>query len=124
VASAPDREAALAVVDEAAEASDQAVSCTVCHVMIAVPAAIACAEGGRLEEARSWLVEAERSAALWQGTAWQAAVREARAHLARAEDDPAGAARLLAEAAVLFEEAGQPLDARRCREASAALDPA
>ena len=123
VASAPDREAALAVVDEAAEASDQAVSCTVCHVMIAVPAAIACAEGGRLEEARTWLVEAERSAALWQGTAWQAAVREARAHLARAEGDPAVAARLLAEAAVLFDEAGQPLDARRCREASAALDP-
>jgi tetratricopeptide (TPR) repeat protein len=123
VASAPDREAALAVVDEAAEASDQAVSCTVCHVMIAVPAAIACAEGGRQQEARTWLMEAERSAALWQGTAWQAAVREARAHLARAEGDPAVAARLLAEAAVLFDEAGQPLDARRCREASAAHDP-
>jgi DNA-binding winged helix-turn-helix (wHTH) protein/tetratricopeptide (TPR) repeat protein len=122
VATAPDRQAALAVVDEAAEVSDRRVACRVCHVTIAVPAAIACAEGGRLEEARTWLVQAEQSAALWQGTAWKASVREAGAHLARAEGDPAGAARLRLEAAVLFDEAGQPLDARRCRDAAAALD--
>ncbi len=121
VASAPDREAALAVVDEAAEAADQQVTCQVCHVMIAVPAAIACAEGGRLPQAHTWLAEAERSAALWQGTAWQAAVREARAHLAVAEDDRAGAARLLVDAGALFDDAGQPLDARRCRDAAAGL---
>ena len=82
VATAPDRQAALAVVDEAAEVSDRRVACRVCHVTIAVPAAIACAEGGRLEEARTWLVQAEQSAALWQGTAWKASVREAGAHLA------------------------------------------
>ena len=91
VATAPDRQAALAVVDEAAEVSDRRVACRVCHVTIAVPAAIACAEGGRLEEARTWLVQAEQSAALWQGTAWKASVREAGAHLAQAEGDPAGA---------------------------------
>ena len=61
--------------------------------MIAVPAAIACIEGGRLDEARDWLAQAKRSAATWQGTAWQGAVTEARAHLARAEGDDAAANR-------------------------------
>jgi hypothetical protein len=54
--------------------------------MIAVPAAIACIEGRRLDQAREWLAQATRSAATWQGTAWQGAVTEARAHLARAEE--------------------------------------
>jgi len=85
--------------------------------MIAVPASIACIEGGRLDEARAWLVQAERSAATWQGTAWQGAVAEALAHLARAEGDDAAAGRLLADAEKLFELAGQPLDAQRCLDA-------
>lgn len=118
VAAAPDRDAALAIVDEAVEASDKRNTCMVCHVMIAVPAAIACAEGARLDEAREWLAQAVASAALWQGTAWQGAVSEARAHLCRAEGGPVAARRLLAEAAALFDAAGQPLDAHRCREAS------
>ena len=122
VAAAPDREAALAVVDEAVEAADAHNACMVCHVMIAVPAAIACAEGGRLDEARRWLAQAEAAAVLWQGTAWQGAVREARAHVSRAEGDPSAAARLLTEAAALFAAAGQPLDAQRCQEASEAVD--
>jgi tetratricopeptide (TPR) repeat protein len=122
VAAAPDPDTALAIVDEAVEAADERTACVFCHVMIAVPASIACAEGGRLDEARSWLAQAEASAALWQGTAWQAAVREARAHLARAEDDDAAASRLLSEAALLFETAGQPLDAQRCREAVESID--
>jgi DNA-binding winged helix-turn-helix (wHTH) protein/tetratricopeptide (TPR) repeat protein len=122
VAAAPDRDAALALVDEAVEAADEHNACMVCQVMIAVPAAIACAEGGRLDQARSWLAQAEASAALWQGTAWQGAVCEARAHLSRAAGEPAEARRLLAEAAALFDTAGQPLDAHRCREASEAVD--
>jgi len=117
VAAAPDSEAAMAVVEESVEAADEHTTCIMCHVMIAVPASIAYAEGGRLDEARAWLAEAEVSAALWQGTAWQAAVREARAHLVRAEGDEAAARRLLDEAAGLFEEAGQPLDAQRCYDA-------
>jgi hypothetical protein len=105
------------VVDEAVERLDEAFSCVFCQVMIAVPASIACVEGGRLDEARSWLAQAERSAATWQGTAWQGAVTEARGHLVRAEGDAAAASRLFADAARLFETAGQPLDAQRCREA-------
>jgi DNA-binding winged helix-turn-helix (wHTH) protein/tetratricopeptide (TPR) repeat protein len=118
ISAASDAEAALAVVDEAAERLDEPFSCIFCQVMIAVPAAIACTEGGRMDEARSWLAQAERSAANWQGTAWQGAVAEARAHLVRAEGDRAAAGRLLAEAAALFEVAGQPLDAQRCLDAA------
>ena len=118
ISAAPDAEAALAVVDEAAERLDEPFACIFCQVMIAVPASIACTEGGRLDQARSWLVQAERSAATWQGTAWQGAVAEARAHLVRAEGDRAEAGRLLAEAATLFELAGQPLDAQRCLDAA------
>jgi hypothetical protein len=83
-----------------------------------VPASIACVEGGRLDEARTWLDQAQKSAAAWQGTAWQGAVAEARAHLARAEGDDAAASRLLAEAMELFTIAGQPLDAQRCLDAT------
>jgi hypothetical protein len=109
-------------VDEAVEAADERNPCLVCQVMIAVPATIACAEGGRLAEAREWLAQAEASAALWQGTAWQGAVREARAHLSRAEGDDPGARALLAEAANMFDTAGQLLDAQRCREAAEAVE--
>jgi len=118
ISAAPDTHAALAIVDEAAERLDEPFSCIFCQVMIAVPASIACTEGGRLDEARSWLAQAERSAATWQGTAWQGAVAEARAHLVRAEGDHAAAGRLLAEAATLFDLAGQPLDAQRCLDAA------
>ena len=118
IAAAPDTDAALAVVDEAAGTLDRPFSCMFCQVMIAVPAAIACVEGGRLDEARAWLAQAERSAAAWQGTAWQGAVAEARAHLARAEGDDAAAGRLLAGAVELFTIAGQPLDAQRCLDAA------
>lgn len=121
VAAAPDTEAALAAVDEAVEADDERTSCPFCHVMIAVPAAVACAEGGRLDQARSWIARAEASARLWQGTAWEGAVAEARAHLARAEGDGVTAGRLLDRAAHLFEAADQPLDAQRCREAADAI---
>jgi tetratricopeptide (TPR) repeat protein len=117
ISAAPDADAALAVVDEAVERLDEPFACTLCQVMIAVPASIACIEGGRLDEARSWLAQAQSSAATWQGTAWQGAVAEARAHLARAEGDRAAANRLLTDAAKLFEVAGQPLDAQRCLEA-------
>jgi DNA-binding winged helix-turn-helix (wHTH) protein/tetratricopeptide (TPR) repeat protein len=118
IAAAPDKDAALAVVDEAAGTLDEPFACMFCQVMIAVPASIACVEGGRLDEARAWLAQARRSAAAWQGTAWQGAVAEAGAHLARAEGDDAAAGRLLTGAAELFTIAGQPLDAQRCLDAA------
>jgi DNA-binding winged helix-turn-helix (wHTH) protein/tetratricopeptide (TPR) repeat protein len=117
ISAAPDTDAAVAVVDEAVATMDEPASCLFCEVMIAVPAAIACAEAGRLDDARAFLARAELSAARWQGTAWQGAVAEAKAALARVEGDDVEADRLLATAAKLFETAGQPLDAERCTEA-------
>jgi hypothetical protein len=89
--------------------------CPLCQVMYAVPATIACADVGDLDDARSHHAVAERSARLWHGTAWQAATLEARAHLAAAEGDSDAASALLDQAALEFTGAGQPLDAARCR---------
>ena len=117
VSAAPDAASALAVVDEASETLDEPGSCPFCEVMVAVPSAVACAEGGRLDEARHHLAVAEVSASLWEGTAWEGSVTEAKACLARVEGDQVETDRLLARAARLFDDAGQTLDAARCREA-------
>ena len=71
--------------------------------------------GLNLDDARRHLTAAERSARHWEGTAWQASLLEARAHLARVEGDEAAAATGLREAADLFAAFGQPLDEQRCR---------
>ena len=122
ILAAPDPQAARAVVEEATEVIGREDRCGFCDIMLAVPAAIACADVGDITEARRNLSAAERSSLLWEGTAWQGAVLEARAHLARAAGHPDDGVRLLREAVVLFEQAGQPLDAERCR--SKALDDA
>ncbi len=114
IRAAPDVDSARAVVDQATAALGQEDACTFCNVMLAVPAAAACADAGDLDAAREHLAVAEQSAALWKGTAWQAAIAEAQAHLHRATGDPDTARHCLSEAAKLFEAAGQPLDAARC----------
>jgi tetratricopeptide (TPR) repeat protein len=119
IAAAPDLTAAMAVVAEAAAGVDEPSRCEYCDVMVAVPSAIACAAAGDLEAARRHLARAEHAAALWHGTAWKGAVAEAKAALAAAEGRPDEAEALLAEAAEQFDQAGQPLDAARCREARA-----
>ena len=110
-----DRDAARAMVDRANEAIGPSDACRFCTVMIAVPSSIACSAVGDIEAAEQHLAMAERSAAAWQGTAWPAAVAEAKAHLALAKDDRDEAAHLFDEAAELFGRAGQPLDVRRCQ---------
>jgi DNA-binding SARP family transcriptional activator len=107
--------AARAVVDQARATVTTMDRCFFCEVTLAMPAAIACADVGDIEDARAYLDVAERSAELWQATAREAGILEVRAHLARAQGDEEQAVRLLAEAAAVFEDAGQPRDAARCR---------
>ena len=114
IRAAPDVETARAVVDQAMSTVGQEDACPFCSIMLAVPAAIACADAGDLDDAHHHLAIAERSAALWKGSAWQASIAEARAHLHRAEGDSETARRRLREAAELFAAAGQPLDVDRC----------
>jgi DNA-binding SARP family transcriptional activator/tetratricopeptide (TPR) repeat protein len=117
--------AAAADVDEAVAALDRAEAtlgtedlCPFCTVMLAVPAATAAARAGDLDRADLYLVMAERSAALWEGTSWQAAILEARAHRRAADGAVDEAAALVDRAAALFRVAGQPLDAARCVRSS------
>jgi tetratricopeptide (TPR) repeat protein len=115
IAAAPDPASARAVVDTAEATLGESDRCPFCDVMFAVPAAIACADVGDLDDARRHLRAAEESGARWEGTAWRASVLEVRAHLAVAEEQPCEAAELGVEAAALFEVAGQHRDADRCR---------
>ena len=115
IAAADDAEAARAVVDAAEATLATTDNCSFCSIMFDVPATIACAGVGDLAEARRHLARAEKSASLWEGTAWQAATFEAQAHLARAEGDTADAIRYFERAGDLFEESSQPLDAVRVR---------
>jgi DNA-binding SARP family transcriptional activator/tetratricopeptide (TPR) repeat protein len=115
VAAADDIEAARAMVDAAEATLATTDACQFCSIMFEVPATIACADAGDIAEARRHLGLAEKSASLWEGTAWQAATLEARAHVHRAEGDAGAADRDLARAAEMFEDSAQPLDAARCR---------
>jgi tetratricopeptide (TPR) repeat protein len=115
IAAAPDPVAARAVVDRAEATMGETDRCAFCDLMFAVPATIACADVGDLDEARRRLEEAETLATRWNVGAWTAAVMEARAHLVVAQGDLLEGERLFESAAELFEDAGQPLDAGRCR---------
>ena len=118
IVTAPDPDAAVAVVAEADAAVDDNTRCAYCDIMLTVPATIALAEAGQLDAAGRRLELARRSAGFWQGTAWQGAVAEAEGIVARAEGRAEEADTLLCSAAGLFDQAGQPLDAARCREAA------
>ena len=89
ILAAPDAQSARALVDQAEATLGETDACSFCVVMLAVPAAIACAEVGDLDAARHYAQVAEGSAQRWPGTAWAAAAQEARAPIARAEGDPA-----------------------------------
>ena len=85
--------------------------------MLSLPATIACARASDLPNAQRHLQIAERSAALWQGTSWEAALAEAQAVVAGLVGDTVTAHGLMKTAADQFHQAGQPLDAERCRRA-------
>jgi tetratricopeptide (TPR) repeat protein len=116
---AADAEAACAAVDraEATLGPDYDDQCSFCAIMLAAPAVRALSAAGDLDRARRWRDVAEASVAKWEGTAWEGALLEVRAAVARAEGRPIEAGRLYASAAALFDSSGQPFDAARCRGA-------
>jgi len=114
VVAAPDPFSARVMVERAEDSMGETDFCPFCSVTFEIPATIACADAGDLAAAERHLAAAERSAANWEGSAWPAAVLEAKAHLAAARGDTDLALRLLNQAAELFTVAGQPLDAARC----------
>jgi DNA-binding SARP family transcriptional activator/tetratricopeptide (TPR) repeat protein len=111
---------ARAVVDRAESTLGGEDFCNFCSIMLSVPASMACVRADDLDGAHRHLDIAERSALLWQGTSWEAAVAEAQAEVAAATGDPDTARKRLESAAEQFDRAGQPLDAERCRRAVAA----
>ena len=115
ITAAEDPVSAMAVVDRAEASLGVNDRCPFCGIMLAIPAAHACAAAGDLEAAQRHLRDAENSVGLWEGTAWQASILEVKGHLAVVTGEPADAAKLRRSAAELFEAAGQPLDALRCR---------
>ena len=76
ILAAPDPQAARALVDQAEATLGETDRCSFCVVMLAVPAAIACAEVGDLDAGTSTTRRvAECSADRWPGTAWAAAAQ-------------------------------------------------
>ncbi len=99
--------------------------CAFCDVMFAVPAADRVRRRRRPDAAPALYLDlAQVSADRWAGSAWQAAVAEARAHLAEALGQEREFAEWIAKAASLFRIAGQPLDAARCAAHAHVFGPA
>jgi DNA-binding SARP family transcriptional activator len=110
---------ALAVLNDAERALRGAAACQPCSIGYHITAATTLARSGDLANAREHLDKAERIAGMWQGGPWQAAVWEARGIIRIAEGNRVQGHALLNEAADLFGNAGRPLDAARCRVATA-----
>ena len=115
VLAAADPDEARALVDRAEATLGWDDACPFCSIMLSVPATIACVRAGDLPEAQRQLETARRSAAIWAGTSWEAALAEAEAVVAAGNGDAAAARRWLGEAVEIFERTGQPRDAERCR---------
>ena len=112
-----DRDAALAAVHEAEESvRGPFETCPGCRITFAVPAAIAAARAGEIELAHDYGRKTEWLAdVVMRLPAWDAALDEVRGHIASATGDRRGAAERFDLAARRFDQAGHPLDARRCR---------
>ncbi|MCA1835178.1 MAG: SARP family transcriptional regulator, partial [Actinobacteria bacterium] len=119
IVAAADALEARAIIDRAESTLGWDDFCPFCSIMLSVPASIACARGGDLHNAQRLLGLAQRSAVLWQGTSWEAGIAEAQATIAAAGGDPTTAQERMQTAAEIFHGAGQPIDAERCRRATA-----
>jgi DNA-binding SARP family transcriptional activator len=113
IEAAGDRDRAVAVLRVAEQELGQFHSCEPCSMGYLTRAAIASAQAGHLNRARSFLGEAERIAGMWQGGLWSGSVWEARGALRHAEGDGEQARAMFREAAEAFARAGNESDAAR-----------
>lgn len=120
VEAASHRDEAAAVAAEGEHVLAEAEVCEQCSMSFRVAASTAFAHAGDVPKARRHLDEAARISEMWQGGSWPAAVHEAEASLQLSLGNRAQGQTEFATAAVLFERAGRPLDAARCRTASGA----
>jgi ATP/maltotriose-dependent transcriptional regulator MalT len=118
IASEPDPQSARLMVDRAEDTLGEPDQCWFCTVMLAVPAATACARVGDLEDAHRFLASASRSVELWGETSWKAAVLEAHAEVALAEGDTERCRTLSRKAAEAYSAVGHTGDAARCLAAA------
>jgi DNA-binding SARP family transcriptional activator len=116
VALAPDRESALAALEEAEEAVRGPIeTCPGCRITLAIPAAIAAARAGDVDRADHWEQVSEYLATVvMRLPAWDAALDEVRGHRAVCGGDSAAAREHFRTAAAGFGASGQPLDEARC----------
>lgn len=93
-------------------------SCEPCSMGYLASAATACARGGELDRARSFIGEAERIAGMWQGGIWNGAMWEVRGVLRQAEGADEQARAMFREAAEEYARRGKASDAARCLQAA------
>ncbi len=110
-----DPAAAMRVVERGEAQMAEVPVCQPCTIGFFVAASIAASRSGDVAVATQYLLRTERVAAAWPGGGWHAAVLECRAALAAAQGDEEAATALLERAVQRFEQAGQPVDAERCR---------
>lgn len=115
IAAAPDPDAAYAaLVDAEASVRGPLETCPGCRITLAVPAAIAAANAGELEQLARWEPMVDFLAdVVMRLPGWYAARDEVRGHAARARG--LDAAPHFTAAADQFAATGQPLDAARCQ---------
>ena len=106
--------------DAEAQLRDDLV-CAYCGHAFRVAAAIAAARAGQPDRAAVALAAAERTATLWQGGPWPAALEQARGELANARGNRAEALERLRAARDRFSEMGWRLDADRAEARLAAV---
>ncbi|MDP9343862.1 MAG: transcriptional regulator [Actinomycetota bacterium] len=116
-----DPERAARAARSAAEAAVRYGSCPTCDALLHPMAAEAFAELGDEEGAAAQAESAQRTAGLWASSAWRAMAVTARAFHRLAAGDGREAGGGLLEAAELYDKAGQPYWAARCRLRAALL---
>jgi DNA-binding SARP family transcriptional activator/predicted negative regulator of RcsB-dependent stress response len=115
VEAASDPAAATAVAADGERVLAQREVCDQCSMSFRIAASNAFSRAGDVASARRHLDQAARISEMWQGGPWPAAVHEAEGYLELALGNRAEADAEFAAAADLFERAGRPLDAARCR---------